>query len=286
MNGQRIAILTDSGTNTPESFVREHDVRVVPLLINYKDGNTYRSGVDITTDEVIRRFEHEIPTTSLPTPEQILNTIKQARADGYECGVFVTISGTLSATNQTVHMVSRLVSDFPMVIIDTKSIGVVAGMVVMQAVRMVEEGVPFGELEARLNDLSEKSDVFFTTKTLDYLYKGGRISAVTYRLGSVLNIKPVIMCDPEGRYVVAKKTRGWDRAIAAEIHLVHDRAVRFNKVRIGICCTDNNDLFDELEARLRAEIDNIVDVVRSGLSADLIVHTGPDLIGMGVQPVE
>lgn len=286
MNGQRIAILTDSGTNTPESFVREHDVRVVPLLINYKDGSTYKSGVDITTDEVIRRFEQEIPTTSLPTPEQILNTIKQAQSDGYECGVFVTISGTLSATNQTVHMVSRLISDFPLVIIDTKSIGVVAGMVVMQAARMVEEGVPFGELEARLNDLSEKSDVFFTTKTLDYLYKGGRINAVTYRLGSVLNIKPVIMCDEEGRYVVAKKARGWNRAIASEVRLVRDRAARFAKVRVGICCTDNNDLFDELETRLRAEICNIVDVVRSGLSADLIVHTGPDLIGMGIQPVE
>ena len=71
MNSQRIAILTDSGTNTPADFVREHDVRVVPLLINYHDGRTYRSGVDITTDEVIRRFDDEIPTTSLPTPQQI-----------------------------------------------------------------------------------------------------------------------------------------------------------------------------------------------------------------------
>ncbi|MBO7675276.1 MAG: DegV family protein [Atopobiaceae bacterium] len=285
MNSQRIAVLTDSGTNTPEDFVRAHDVRVVPLLINYKDGSTYRSGVDITTDEVIRRFEHEIPSTSLPSPEQIKQAIEQARDDGYSCGVFVTISATLSATNQTVHMVSRLVDDFPMVIIDTKSIGVVAGMVVMQAVHMVEDGVPFGELEARLNDLSEKSDVFFTTKTLEYLYKGGRINAMTYRLGSVLNIKPVITCDEQGRYVVARKSRGWNRAINAELKLVHERAQRFGKVRIGICCTDSANLFDQLEDRVRSEIDNVAEVIRSGLSADLIVHTGPELVGMGIQPI-
>jgi DegV family protein with EDD domain len=284
MNSQRIAILTDSGTNTPADFVREHDVRVVPLLINYHDGRTYRSGVDITTDEVIRRFDDEIPTTSLPTPQQIKAAIEQARDDGYERGVFVTISGALSATNQTVHMVSRLVDDFPLVIVDTKSIGVVAGMVVMQAVRMVEEGVPFGELETRLFDLSERSDVFFATKTLDYLYKGGRINAVTHRLGSVLNIKPVITCDKVGRYVVARKARGWERAIATEVRLIRDKAASLGRVRIGICCSDADNMFEQLEQRIRSEVAGIVEVVRSGLSADLIVHTGPDLVGLGIQP--
>ena len=284
MNSQRIAILTDSGTNTPQSFVQEHDVRVVPLLINYKDGSCYRSGVDITTREVIDRFSEEIPTTSLPSPQQIKEALEQARDDGYACGVFITISATLSATNQTVRMVSRLVEGFPLVVIDTRSIGVVAGMVVMQAVRMVEQGTPFGELEARLNDLSEKSDVFFTTKTLEYLYKGGRISKVTYRLGSVLNIKPVIMCDEEGRYVVAKKAHGWERAIATELKLIAERAARFERVRIGICCSDSSNLFDRLERDVRSSIHNVVDIVRSGLSADLIVHTGPDLVGLGIQP--
>lgn len=284
MNNQRIAILTDSGTNTPADFAQEHDVRVVPLLINYSDGSTYRSGVDITTDEVISRFSQEIPSTSLPTPQQILAALEQARDDGYERGVFVTISGTLSATNQTVHMVSHLIDDFPMVIIDTKSIGVVAGMVVMQAAHMVESGVPFGELEARLNDLSEKSEVFFTTRTLDYLYKGGRIGAVTYKLGSVLNIKPVIKCDEEGRYVVARKARGWERAINSEIRLIRDCASKFPQVRVGICCTDCDDLFEQLEEELHKEIPNIAEVVRSGLSPDLIVHTGPNLVGMGIQP--
>lgn len=284
MNSQRIAILIDSGTNTPQSFVQEHDVRVVPLLINYKDGSCYRSGVDITTREVIDRFSEEIPTTSLPSPQQIKEALEQARDDGYACGVFITISATLSATNQTVRMVSRLVEGFPLVVIDTRSIGVVAGMVVMQASRMVEQGTPFGELEARLNDLSEKSDVFFTTKTLEYLYKGGRISKVTYRLGSVLNIKPVIMCDEEGRYVVAKKARGWERAIATELKLIAERAARFERVRIGICCSDSSNLFDRLERDVRSSIHNVVDIVRSGLSADLIVHTGPDLVGLGIQP--
>ena len=284
MNNQRIAVLTDSGTDTPEEFAREHDVRIVPLLINYKDGSTYRSGEDISTNEVVARLKDEIPTTSLPTPQMIKSAIEQARDDGYERGVFVTISSTLSATYQTAKMVARMVDGFELAVCDTKSIGVVAGMVVMRAVQMIDRGIPFAELLQRLDDLAEKSHVYFVTKTLDYLYKGGRINQLTYRLGSALNIKPVITCDAEGRYVVAKKTRGWERAIAAQVQLIKAHAAQFEQVRVGICCTDACNMFDQLETTLREQISNICEVVRSGLSPDLVVHTGPDMVGLGIQP--
>lgn len=284
MNDQRIAVLTDSGTNTPEDFAHEHDVRIVPLLINYSDGTTYRSGQDITTSELIDRLPTEIPTTSLPTPQMIQAAIEQARDDGYERGVFVTISSTLSATYQTVQMVARTVKDFELAVCDTKSIGVVAGMVCMRAVRMIEQGIPFAELQAHLDDLAEKSRVYFVTKTLDYLYKGGRINQLTYRLGSMLNIKPVITCNAEGRYVVQRKTRGWERAIAAQVQLIKEHAAQFDRVRVGICCTEACDMFDQLEETLRAQVDNICEVVRSGLTADLVVHTGPEMVGLGIQP--
>ena len=286
MNDQRIAILTDSGTDTPADFVRAHDVRVVPLHINYSDGTSYRSGVDITEREVIERFSEEIPKTSLPSPQEILDLCEQAKADGYERGVFVTISSALSATNQTVRLVREQIEDFPLAVVDTKSIGVIAGLQVMEAVRLVESGVPFEDLERRLCDLSERSDVFFTVKYLYYLRQGGRISEAVYRLGSVLNIKPVLYCDAEGYYAVIKKARGWDKALASLVKLVASRAAKFVRVRVGICCSEADDCLDELEERVRREVPNVVEVIRSGLSPDLIVHTGPDLVGMGVQPLE
>jgi DegV family protein with EDD domain len=286
MNDQRIAILTDSGTDTPAEFVRAHDVRVVPLHVNYSDGTSYRSGVDITEREVIERFSEEIPKTSLPSPQEILDLCEQAKADGYERGVFVTISSALSATNQTVRMVKEQLEDFPLAVVDTKSIGVIAGLQVMEAARMVESGVPFEELERRLTELSERSDVFFTVKDLYYLRQGGRISETVYRLGSVLNIKPVLYCDAEGYYAVVKKARGWDKALASLVRLVASRAAKFARVRVGICCSAADDCLDELEERMRREVPNVGEVIRSGLSPDLIVHTGPDLVGMGVQPME
>ena len=290
MNRQKIAVLTDTGTNTPAEFMAEHDIRAVALRINYSDGTSYRSGVDISAEELVARLPQEIPSTSLPSPQQIRDALEQARADGYEKAVFVTISAGLSATNQTVSLVASQMSDFPVVVINTKSIGVAAGLVVMAATEMVEEDVPFGHLEHKLSALSDQTRVFFSTKTLDYLRKGGRISEAVYRLGSFLNIKPVITCDEGGYYVVARKARGWERSLDTEVSLIAEHAEQLGRpVRLAICCSAGNDHFDELEGKLRAQLERrgvSVSglVVRSGVSPDLLVHTGPDLVGIGVTP--
>ncbi len=284
MNDQRIAIVTDSGTDVPADFASEHEIFVVPLQINYSDGTTYRSGIDISEEEVVRRFAQEIPTTSLPTPEAIKAHFELAKASGYQRAVFVSISSALSGTNQTAHIVAEQMEDFPIIVIDTKSIGMGAGLTVMAATRMVEAGVPFDELEARLDDLVTKSNVYFTTKTLTYLRKGGRINEATYRLGSVLNIKPVITCDAGGYYVTAKKARGWDRALDAEVNLIRARAAVLDDVIIGIACSASMDYFEALEEKLRASITGIREIIRGGFSPTLLVHTGPDVVGITIQP--
>lgn len=283
MNDQRIAILTDTGTNVPADFAATHDVRNVSLVVNYSDGS-FRSGIDITTDEVIDRFETEIPTTSLPSPSDIQAALEAARADGYERAVFVTISSGLSATNQTVELVASQMEGFPVTVVDTKSIGVAAGLVVMAATEMVEAGVPFDELGPRLADLSEHTRVYFTVRELKYLRHGGRINEATYRLGSALNIKPVFFCDEQGKYATVKKARGWEKALSAELSFVQEQAKRYEKVICAVCCTKAEDRLEELSERIRETIPNVAGIVTSGISPDLIVHTGASLVGMAVQP--
>ncbi len=288
MNEQRIAVITDSGTDTPADFVAAHDVRVIPLRINYSDGSSYENGVDITTEDVVRRFEEEIPSTSLPSPMKIRDTFEQARRDGYVGAVVVTISSGLSATNETMNMVARQMEDFPVVVVDTKSIGVAAGLVVMEAVRQVEAGMPLDRIGSVLGALSERTRVYFSVQKLDFLRKGGRISEAVYRVGSVLNIKPVLMCDErEGKYVIAKKARGWQRALDTQVKLLVENAARWGRVRLAVCTFDpvlRGELVERVRERVGA-VAEIVEFVSCGISADLLVHTGPTLVGMAVQGV-
>ena len=78
---EKFAVLTDSGADTPPKYIDDYPVYVVPLSVIFKEG-TYRDNVDITADEVVRHFDREIPTTSLPTVGQIdgiYETVKKAR---------------------------------------------------------------------------------------------------------------------------------------------------------------------------------------------------------------
>lgn len=285
MNARRIAVLTDSGTDTNAAFAAEHDVRVIPLAINYSDGSHYRAGVDITEEEVIASFEQEIPSTSLPSPEDIRQAYEQAKADGYERAVFVGISSGLSSTVQTAEFVAGLVDDFPVTVVDTKSIGAAAGLVVMAAVEMIEWGIPYEELGERLDALSRNTHVFFCVNDLTYLRKGGRIDALTYRLGSVLKIKPIIWCDHEGMYRTYKKVRGWERAIMREAKCVAEFAREHVSTRLAIACTTASECFSQMEQLLRDQVPNVAEIVRAGISPALLVHTGPELVGMAVQPL-
>ena len=261
MNEQRIAILTDTGTNTPADFMAAHDIRAVALRINFSDGTSYRSGEDISAQELVARLSHEVPSTSLPSPEQIREALEQAHADGYERAVFVTVSAGLSATNQTVHMVAEQMEGFPVLVINTRSIGPAAGLVVMAAAQMVEEGVPFEHLERRLDELSRQTRVFFSTK-----------------------------CDKAGYCAVANKARGWKRSLDTQVTLAVKHATTLRgAVRLVVACSEGNDHFDELEAKLRTQlaskgIEVVEPVVRSAISPDLLVHSGPDVVTIGVQP--
>ena len=288
MNSQKIALLTDTGTNTPASFLAEHDIRVAPLRINFSDA-TFESGVVITPAELVARLPHEVPKTSLPSPQTIRDLFEQARADGYERAVFVTLSSGLSATCQTVRMVASQMTGFPVVVVDSLSIGIAAGLVVVAAANMIEADVPFLSLQRKLDALAADTRVYFSTKTLEYLRKGGRISEPVYRLGSMLNIKPVIKCNETGHYVVARKARGWERSLETEVRLVVEHAQQFGTVRLAICCSDADDYFEYLEGRLREELGkigvNIESILYSDVSPDLLVHTGPDVVGIGVQGV-
>ena len=287
MNNQRIAIITDSGTDTDAGFRKEHDIRIMPLRIIYSDGSTFSSGVDISSEEVVRRFGEEVPTTSLPSPHEMREVLEQAKSDGYTRAVVVTIASALSATNQTARMVADEMEGFPVLVVDSKSIGIAAGMVVRRAVEYVEAGVPFEQLEERLAQSVERTDVFFAVRSLEYLYKGGRINNAIYRLGSILNIKPILTCSKEGYYTIAKKVRGWEKALDAIVRVVAERANGFDRVRLALCCTKaTSALCSLLETRLRDQVRaEILEFLSSSLPPDLIVHTGPELVGMGVQGV-
>ena len=108
--------------------------------------------------------------------------------------------------------------------------------------------------------------------------------AFTYRVGSVLNIKPIIWCDEEGFYRTYRKARGWERALRQEFKCVQEFADKNVRSRLAVACTDASRCFEMVEGWMHEGVSNITEIVRAGISPALLVHTGPELVGMAVQP--
>ena len=150
----KIAIFVDSCTDVPKDIMEKHGVFCVPLTVNYSYGQ-FRDGIDITAQEVYDSFEREIPKTSMPGVGAVSEIFAEIAEKGFKQVIAVTISSGLSGTNNVFHLAAK---DFPELdcrIIDTKNIGIGAGLTAIRACELVEEGLSLDEIEKRLNKTAE-----------------------------------------------------------------------------------------------------------------------------------
>lgn len=277
------AILTDSGTDTPTEVLLDSPVYVVPLRIEYSGGITYLDGVDITPEEVAERFDVEVPTTSLPSLVSIQQQLESMQADGYQKVLVITLSSKLSGTYDAIRLVARDYPAMEFAFIDTKNIGLGAGMLCALAARGMRLGLTFHECARYVEQHVGSTKVFFCMPTLEYLAKGGRIGKVASIIGSALHVVPIITCNEEGVYVTAAKARNWNRALSVAIEkavkYIGDGTHYILAVANSMAATDA----ESVKNALLEKLPHPEHLYLGTISPALTVHTGPQLIGVGAQ---
>lgn len=284
MNKEKIAILTDSGADVPENIKEKYNVKVIPLKIIFKDGE-YIDKLNITAEEVYKRMDKEIPKTSLPDGEMIKGIFDEIKQEGYEKVIAITISSGLSGTNNMVRIVAEDYKGLEVFVLDTKNIGIGAGLSAVQAAVQEDQGLPFEEIKSNLQKSAEKAKVYFHVPTLEYLQKGGRIGLVQSVLGSVLNLKPIITCNDDGIYHTVAKVRGKAKSVSKTIELVEEYAANSNKYNLAVAYGGETAIEEAKSVReeLKKKLPHFEQFFFDQVSPALGVHTGPGLIGIGVQ---
>ena len=278
----KIAILVDSCTDVPKEYKERYHIYVMPLMIIYKD-KEYYDGVNITPEEVYERFKQEIPTTSLPSPEAVMNAFKQIKEDGYTHVIAITISSGLSNTWNLVSSVAREFEGLTTTVIDTKNIGIGAGFSAILAGQLLEQGVSYEEIRQRLLENVAYTKLFFCVSTLEYLHKGGRIGLVSSLLGTAFDLKPIISCNEDGIYYTVAKVRGRNKSLKKAIELAEGFAKQCEKYNLTVMHGGAKEEADKIACELKALLPNIQIMVEGQITPALVVHTGPGLIGIGVQ---
>jgi len=282
MAGERIAILVDSCSDVPQEYRDKYDMYVVPLMIIYKDAQ-YRDGIDIQPEDVFARFSEEVPSTSLPSPAVVSDLFKQIKADGYDKVIAVIISSGLSGTYEMVRSFGPAPEGLETCYIDTKNIGIGSGFSAIRAGELIEKGLPFAEVCDQVENASRNTKLFFCVSTLEYLVKGGRIGRVSGMVGSILDLKPVISCGEDGIYYTVAKARGRKKSLRLALDKATEFATGAKEYNITVMHGAAKEEADELLTAMKAQLPNYRISIEGQITPALVVHTGPGLVGIGVQ---
>ncbi|GHT78332.1 hypothetical protein FACS1894104_1370 [Actinomycetota bacterium] len=285
MTTKKIALIVDSCTDVPPEQIEEYGMFELPLWVNFKDGS-YRDRIDITPQEVLSRLETEIPKTSLPSPHEIKEVFKRVIDKGFTKAIVVTISSGLSGTYETVRMVAQQTNKLDCTVVDTKNIGLGSGFTEIAAGELIKHGVPFENMGKRLLQFAKDTKIFFSVKTLEYLKAGGRIGEITYLMGNLMDIKPVISCNNKGVYYTAKNARGRSAALKKMVSLAQNVATDFSNYNVAVMHSGAHDKAQEILNKIKELFPGANRVFTGQISPALVVHTGPGLVGIGIQGLE
>jgi len=276
---EKIAVVTDSTSDLTKEDLEKYGIKSIPLKVIYSDGQ-YHDRVDITPAEVYESFEREIPTTSMPSPQEIMDVYNELKDEGYTHIISIHISSGLSATYSNCMMVADQIEGIEVEVVDSKMLSKGLGRLVMYTNSLVEKGeLSFAEIIKKTEAKKDKIEVFFVVETLKYLKKGGRIGKVSGTIAEFLNIKPIIAIDEEGEYFTFDKVRGRSRSLKKMYSIIKDKIEEGKEYVVDVMNAAAEEEAKGLLDKFK-DLKQVKETYFSEISPVMVVHTGPGLIGV------
>lgn len=236
-------VMTDTSANLPTELAKQNDVTVIPLqyFVNGArhtcldtegfDGETFygamREGAEITTSQI--------------NPQLYIDMMKPVLQRGLDI-LFVGMSSGISGSFHCAEIAAmELLSDFPertIRLVDTLGASLGEGLLVLKAIRDKVSGLSLEDVYQKLMDLRHRLCNIFTVDDLKYLKKGGRLSNLSFIVGTLLQIKPLLKGNDEGKIVAFAKLRGRKKALEELAKRYDEYVVDAEEQTVGIAHAD------------------------------------------------
>jgi DegV family protein with EDD domain len=210
-----VKIVTDSSADLPEKLVKELGIAVVPIYVRFGE-EIHRDRVTISEEEFYRRLESTPvhPSTVQPGPQDFLE-VYQKLSEGADGIVSIHISGKLSGTVNSALMARDMLGErCPVEVVDSQAVTMGLGLIVIAAAEMAKAGESLDKIVAEVKQAIPQIHLVALFDTLKYLLLGGRIGKARALLGSILNVKPILMLK-DGEVVpctqVRNRAKGMDK---------------------------------------------------------------------------
>lgn len=190
----RVAVVTDSASDLPPDRAARAGIVVVPLIVRFGE-ESFRAGVDLSTEAFWERMlapGAPFPTTAAAAPGDFQAAFEAAFAAGAEAIVCITVGSKLSGTFKSAEIARGLLADREIHVVDSQLASMGVGMLAEIAAELAAGGTPAAEIARTVEATIPRIDLYVAIDTLEYLRRGGRISAAQAAIGGVLSVKPII----------------------------------------------------------------------------------------------
>ncbi|HEY1162208.1 MAG TPA: DegV family protein [Candidatus Dormibacteraeota bacterium] len=265
------AVVTDSTADLPDDWRERYDIEVVPLKVLFGT-ETFRDGVDINNEEFFRKLSTatKLPTTSAPSPGEFAEVYERLAKDHDGC-ISIHIGAQLSATAEAARVGAQSVDGFKVNVIDSESVTFPIAFLC----RTAAQSASLEEATEAVKQRVPNCRVLALLDTLKYLEMGGRMSRAAAVVGTMLNVKPLLLvADREIKPVERVRTRS--RAIPRMIEFFrNDLPVE----HVAVVHAQAADEAEEIAAGLRKELPDY-EIPVGQIGCVLGTHTGPKALGL------
>lgn len=287
----KTAVMTDSNSGITPEEGKKLGIYSLPMPVII-EGDVFYEGKNITQEEYYGAITSEKNvTTSQPSPGDVMDMWDGILKEGYEQVVYIPMSSGLSASCHAAIQLSEEY-DGKVQVVDDHRISVTMRESVLEAKWMANQGMTAEEIKKKLEENAYNSSIYIAVDTLEYLKKGGRVTAAGAAIGAVLNIKPVLTIQGE-KLDAFTKVRGMKKAELKMLEAIEeDLNTRFadvdrKQLRLGAAGTfqkqeDADQWYNMVKDTFENEID---DIYYDSLSFSIGCHVGPNAIGIGISVV-
>ncbi|MCQ2523584.1 MAG: DegV family protein [Lachnospiraceae bacterium] len=276
-------IMTDSAGDLPYEFLEKQNVPCVDLTFLFeKAGDSYRNR-DLPTKEFYRRVrEGEVAKTSAANPEAFTEEFKKALDAGKDI-LYLGFDSAISTTVNSARIAADdILDDYPgrrILIVDSLCASAGEGLLVVETLKQYDAGKSIDECYEFAMNLKPSIAHRFTVETLTYLQRGGRVSAASAFAGNLLNIKPVLHIDDEGKLIPLAKARGRKKSLEMIADAFGATVVDPENGTIIISQADSIEDAEYLAAMLKERYNATTDMITE-IGPVIGSHAGPGTIAL------
>jgi DegV family protein with EDD domain len=274
-----VKVVTDSSCDLPQELADELDITIVPLTVRF--GNEeFVDRKDLTAAEFWARCDASptLPETAAPSPGAFEAAFRDAAASGHDGVVAILLSGGLSATLQAAQLAAEAVADTIAVrTVDSKQASAAVGALALNAARWAAGGGKLEEIADAAVEEAQRTRLYATFDTLDYLRKGGRIGRAQAFFGSMLSMKPVIEL-VDGVVEAESRQRTRSRSLRHLADKVREAGAVEHVLVLHADAPDVDDLLGMLTEFVARD-----SIIVTKIGAVIGTHAGPRAVGVTFQ---